>query len=71
MTNRTIASFPTQGLDSPAMEGEYAEATIRNMFAGQVSNISNMTAAVSRTTDAATGDVTTTYTFTPKVGNKG
>lgn len=69
MATRTIASFPTQGLDSPAMTGEYSESDVRRMFGTQVSNIANMSATRTEVTDSD-GKIVT-YTFAPKVGNKG
>lgn len=69
MATRTVASFPTQGLDSPQMQGEYNESQVRALFSTQVSNITNMTATRTEITDAD-GKVVT-YTFVPKVGNKG
>jgi PRTRC genetic system protein C len=66
---KTIVSFPTQNLDSPPMGGTFSESQVRAMFAPQVPSIANMVANVTNTTDSE-GQVTT-YTFTPKTGNKG
>lgn len=66
---KTIVSIPTLGLESPAMGGALTEAQVRTMFQPQAPGISNMVGTATQTTDAD-GPVTT-WTFTPRTGNKG
>jgi len=69
MTARTVVSIPTLNLESPQMGGTLSEQQVRTMFAPQAPNIANMVATSAVTSDAE-GQVTT-WTFTPRTGNKG
>lgn len=68
---RTVVSIPSQGTESPPMGGTLNESAVRTMFAPQVPGIANMVATSTVTTDASDGAQVTTWTFSPRTGNKG